>query len=73
MLERYKEFAKMIGKLGKLGLGKKGMDMTQLMRNPNQLMQNMQKAVDPRILKQMGGTQNMMNLMRQVSVVVLVE
>ena len=65
MLERYKEFSKIIGRFGKLGLGKKGMDMTQMMRNPAQLMQNMERAVDPRILKQMGGPQNMMNLMRQ--------
>lgn len=65
MLERYKEFSKVIGKLGKMGLGKKGMDMTQMMRNPAQLMQNIEKAVDPRILKQMKGSQNMMNMMRQ--------
>jgi signal recognition particle subunit SRP54 len=67
MLERYKEFSKVIGKLGKMGLGKKGMDMTQMMRNPAQLMQNIEKAVDPRILKQMKGSQNMMNMMRQVT------
>lgn len=69
MLERHKQFSKMIGKLSKAGLGKKGfggMDVQQLMRNPNQLMQNMQKSIDPRILKQMGGTQNMMKMMKEL-------
>lgn len=70
MLERHKQLSKMIGKFGKMGLGKKsglgGMDMQQMMRNPNQMMQNMQKAMDPRMLKQMGGSQNMMNMMKQV-------
>lgn len=74
MLERHKQFSKMIGKLGKMGLGKKGaggVDMQQMMRNPNQMMQNMQKAMDPRILKQMGGSQNMMNMMKQVMMDIL--
>merc|ERR1719401_694456 len=34
--------------------------MTQLGRNPGQVMQKMQSAMDPRMLQQMGGAQGMM-------------
>merc|ERR1712176_1089824 len=60
LLEEYKRMEKMVGKMGKSGLFGKGGDMTQLSRNPAQVMQKMQSAMDPRMLQQMGGAQNMM-------------
>merc|ERR550514_2356709 len=67
LLEEYKRMAKMVGKMGKSGLmGGKAGDMTQMMRNPKQMMQKMQGMMDPRMLKQMGGAQNMMNMMKEM-------
>ena len=33
-----------------------------MMRNPSQMMRNLQSAVDPKILKQVGGAHNLMNM-----------
>merc|ERR1712139_464690 len=65
LLEEYKRMEKMVGKMGKSGLFGKGGDMSQLMRNPGQVMQKMQSAMDPRMLQQMGGAQNMMKMMKE--------
>merc|ERR1719223_2226038 len=64
LLEEYKRMEKMVGKMGKSGLFGKGGDMSQLTRNPGQMMQKMQSAMDPRMLQQMGGAQNMMKGMK---------
>ncbi|KAH7650294.1 hypothetical protein FG379_003366 [Cryptosporidium bovis] len=67
LLSQHKLFSKMVGQIGKLGLGKKGgLDMSSMMRNPSQLIQKMQKVIDPRIFKNMGGAQNMMNIMKEM-------
>mmetsp|Transcript_816 Transcript_816/g.2777 ORF Transcript_816/g.2777 Transcript_816/m.2777 type:complete len:518 (-) Transcript_816:30-1583(-) len=65
LLDEYKRMEKMVGKMGKSGLFGKGGDMTQLTRNPGQVMQKMQSAMDPRMLQQMGGAQNMMKMMKE--------
>merc|ERR1719267_182649 len=65
LLEEYKRMEKMVGKMGKSGLFGKGGDMTQLQRNPGQVMQKMQNSMDPRMLQQMGGAQNMMKMMKE--------
>merc|ERR1719335_12495 len=65
LLEEYKRMEKMVGKMGKSGLFGKGSDMTQLARNPGQVMQKMQSAMDPRMLQQMGGAQGMMKMMKE--------
>merc|ERR1719382_1709926 len=65
LLEEYKRMEKMVGKMGKSGLFGKGGDMTQLARNPGQVMQQMQGAMDPRMLQQMGGAQGMMKMMKE--------
>merc|ERR1719454_2269755 len=56
----------MVGKMGKSGLFGKGGDMTQLGRNPGQVMQKMQSAMDPRMLQQTGGAQGMMKMMKEL-------
>merc|ERR1712164_145064 len=42
LLDEYKRMEKMVGKMGKSGLFGKGGDLTQLTRNPGQVMQKMQ-------------------------------
>merc|ERR1712137_1133678 len=66
LLEEFKRMEKMVGKMGKSGLFGKGGDITQLGRNPGQVMQKMQSAMDPRMLQQMGGAQNMMKMMKEL-------
>ena len=39
----------------------------QMQRNPNQVLQQLHKTMDPRMLQQMGGAQNLMNMMKQMS------
>merc|ERR1711957_304194 len=63
--DEYKRMEKMVGKMGKSGLFGKGGDMTQLTRNPGQVMQKMQNAMDPLMLQQMGGPQGMMKMMKE--------
>merc|ERR1712032_397760 len=53
LLDEYNRMEKMVGKMGKSGLFGKGGDMTQLGRNPGQVMQKMQSAMDPRMLQQL--------------------
>merc|ERR1712217_583127 len=65
LLDEYKRMEKMVGEMGKSGLFGKGGDLTQLQRNPGQVMQKMQSAMDPRMLQQMGGAQNMMKMMKE--------
>ncbi|KAL8428954.1 hypothetical protein ACSSS7_006865 [Eimeria intestinalis] len=53
----------MVGRMGKIGLTKEAA-LQNLSRNPQQLLGKMQAAIDPRILKQMGGAGNMMHLLK---------
>lgn len=66
LLHEHKRFEKMVGKMGKAGLMKESGDMANLNRNPKQVMQKLQTCVDPMMLQQMGGAQNMFNLMKQM-------
>merc|ERR1719456_1991535 len=66
LLQEHKRFEKMIGKMGKAGLMKETGDMANLMRNPKQVLSKLQNCVDPRTLAQMGGAQNMLNLMKEM-------
>mmetsp|Transcript_36143 Transcript_36143/g.90962 ORF Transcript_36143/g.90962 Transcript_36143/m.90962 type:complete len:504 (+) Transcript_36143:162-1673(+) len=66
LLNEHKRFEKMVGKMGKAGLMKDTGDMANLNRNPKQVLQKLQTCVDPLVLQQMGGAQNMFNLMKQM-------
>mmetsp|Transcript_3260 Transcript_3260/g.9201 ORF Transcript_3260/g.9201 Transcript_3260/m.9201 type:complete len:506 (+) Transcript_3260:132-1649(+) len=66
LLSEHKRFEKMVGKMGKAGLMKETGDMANLNRNPKQVLQKLQNCVDPWMLQQMGGAQNMFNLMKQM-------
>eukprot|EP00397_Hematodinium_sp_SG-2012_P013060 GEMP01013252.1.p1 GENE.GEMP01013252.1~~GEMP01013252.1.p1 ORF type:complete len:520 (+),score=99.06 GEMP01013252.1:83-1642(+) len=67
LIEEYKRMSKMVGKMGKSGLmGGKGGNMQEMMRNPQQAMKKMQGALDPKLLQQMGGTDGLMSMMKQM-------
>ena len=38
-----------------------------MQRNPNQVLQQLHKTMDPRMLQQMGGAQNLMSMMQEMS------
>lgn len=55
----------MVGQFGKMKLNDKG-DLKNLNRNPKQVMSQMAKAIDPKLLQQMGGMGNLMNMMKEM-------
>lgn len=66
LLREHKRFEKMVGKMGKAGLMKETGDMANLNRNPKQVLNKLQTCMDPLMLQQMGGAQNMLNLMKSM-------
>lgn len=48
-------------------MGKGGNDMTNLMRNPNQLLGKLQSVIDPKIMASLGGAGNLMNMMKEMT------
>jgi signal recognition particle subunit SRP54 len=71
LLTEHKRFAKMIGKMGKMGKGKGGPDLSQMQRNPAAMMKQMQSIMDPKMMQQMGGSENMMKMMKQMGCAVV--
>ena len=65
LMEEHKRLGKIVEKMGKMGLGK-GNDMLNLARNPGQMMNKMQKVVDPKMLQQLGGMGNIMSMMKEM-------
>eukprot|EP00917_Polyrhabdina_sp_WS-2016_P002568 GHVP01005521.1.p1 GENE.GHVP01005521.1~~GHVP01005521.1.p1 ORF type:complete len:516 (+),score=96.09 GHVP01005521.1:41-1588(+) len=69
LLEQHKEFQSMVSKFGKMakrGGVPQGAAMQKMMKNPNQMMQHLNKGVPPQILKQMGGSKNMMKMFQEM-------
>lgn len=66
LLQEHKRFEKMVGKMGKAGLMKDTGDMANLQRNPKAVMNKLQSCIDPHVLSQMGGAQNMLNMMKSM-------
>jgi signal recognition particle subunit SRP54 len=64
MLEEFNRFSKMVEKMPKLAKTK---DMNNLKRNPNQLAQQLNSIVPQNLLAQMGGTGNLMNMVKELS------
>ena len=62
LLGEHKRFSKMVERMGKMNLD--GLDSEEMKRNPQKMMQNLQKAIDPNMLKQMGGMGNLMNMVK---------
>merc|ERR1719222_1469312 len=66
LLQEHKRMAKMVHNMGKAGLMKETGDMANLNRNPKQVLNKLQNCMDPVMLQQMGGAQNMLNLMKEM-------
>lgn len=63
LLGEHQRFSKMVGKMGAMNL--EGMDTDAMKKNPQAMMQKLQGALDPGIVKQMGGMGNLMNMVQQ--------
>ncbi len=69
LLKYQKQMAKMVGKMGKNMPNMMTNDNAfskQMARNPNAVMQQLQKTMDPAMLRQMGGMGNMMKMMKEM-------
>lgn len=68
LLETHKQFEKMITNMSKSGLLKGGDAAlaSKIQRNPQAVMQQLQRSMDPRMLKQIGGSGNLMEMMKQM-------
>ena len=64
LLEEYKRFSKIVGKMGGLVKGKGG-DLSQIQRNPGQFMNKLSGMLPQNLLNQMGGAGGIMNMMKE--------
>ena len=64
LLNEYKNFQKMVGKMGGLIKGG-GSELTEMQRNPSQFMNKLGGMLPQNLLQQMGGTGNIMNMMKE--------
>lgn len=69
LLKSHKQFESVVKKMGKSGLMKGGDEQItkKLQRNPQAVVQQLSKAMDPRMLAQMGGAGNLMQMMKEMS------
>jgi len=65
LLNEHKKMETMVGKMGKMGLMKDGAEK-QLARNPNEIARKLKACMDPDLLANMGGAQNMVSVMQQM-------
>ncbi len=66
LLRYHKQMEQMIGKMGKSKLLSSEGNLKNLQRNPQAMMQQLAKTIDPRMINQMGGMNNLMNMMKQM-------
>jgi len=67
LLTYHKQMEKMVQKMGKTNLMKGDQQLNQqLARNPKAVMAQLAKSMDPRMLRQMGGAQNMMKMIKEM-------
>lgn len=64
LLENFKRTKRLIENFSKMKVGKSD-NLSEMMRNPNQLKNQLSKAMDPRMLQQVGGMDNIMNMMKR--------
>ena len=67
LLEEYKKLKGLITKVGQTNLGKGMGDKNNLMRNSGQIMGKLQNMIDPKMMAQLGGAGNVMNMMKEMS------
>jgi len=66
LMMQHKQFEKMIGGMSKTGLLKQNESdmMKQMKRDPKQLANQLQRSLDPNMLKSMGGVDKMLDMMK---------
>ena len=64
LLEEHKKLKNLIGKVGQTNLGKSN---DAMLRNPNQFLGKLQSMIDPKMMAQLGGAGNLMNMMKEMS------
>lgn len=62
LLGEHKRFSSMVAKMGNMNLD--GMDEKAMKANPQAMMQKLQGALDPNMVKQMGGMGNIANMVQ---------
>lgn len=67
LLDEHNKLKGVIGKVGKTNLGKNLNNKESLMRNPQQLMGKLSSMIDPKVMAQLGGAGNLMNMMKEMS------
>ena len=67
LLEEHKKLKTLIGKVGSTSLGKGKTDPKAMLNNPNQLMGQLSKMIDPKMMAQLGGAGNIMNMMKEMN------
>ena len=67
LLEEYKKLKGLITKVGQTNLGKGMGDKNNLMRNSGQIMGKLQNMIDPKMMAQLGGAGNVMNMMKEMT------
>jgi len=69
LLQCHKQFEGVVSKMGKTGMmNKPNARMAEHMkRNPNAVMNQLNKNLDPKLIQQLGGAGNVMNMMQQMS------
>ena len=64
----HKQFEKLFSKMGKSGLMKSDSAMQQQMqRNPNEVMRQLSGALDPNLIRNMGGMGNIQQMMKSMA------
>ena len=64
LLEEYKKFSKIMGRMGGISRGKGG-ELSQIQRNPKQFMEKLGGMLPQNLLNQMGGTGGIMNMIKE--------
>jgi signal recognition particle subunit SRP54 len=68
LMQAFKQMSSTVSKMSKSGLLKGGDAKLQqaMSRNPQAVLAQLQKSMDPRMLQQLGGAGNMMNMLKQM-------
>lgn len=64
LMEQYAVMKKTLSGMKNIKMNKKG-DFSELSRNPNQVMGQLQKCMDPKLVQQMGGMDTFKNMLNQ--------
>ena len=66
MMDEFKKFSKIVERMGGLAKGK-GADLSEIQRNPTQIMNRLNGMLPQNLINQMGGTGGIMNMMKEFS------